>query len=255
MKSLSVSIAALNAEDTIEECLKSASFADEIILVLDSRTQDKTEELARKYTQNIFRKEWQGYAKTKNYAISKAKSDIILLLDSDELISHKLKEEIMSLLKSDAIADGYLIPEITYFLGKPIKHCNWHPAYHLRMFKNGKGKHSDKAVHEKIVVNGRVDKLKNSIIHYSHPDYKTAVWKLNEYSSLEVLSKIKSGEIKKVRIYQFITKPLLNFGKNYIWHKGFLDGVAGLILCIHLAIYEFFILVKSYEYLKSKESK
>jgi len=256
MKTLSIIIVAKDAKDTIEKCLTSASFANEIIVVIDTRSKDQTEEMAKKFTSKIYKKEWQGYGETKNYAASKATGDMIFILDADEVISSKLQDEIKVILKKEGTADGFFVPEVTYFLDKPIKHCNWYPAYHIRFFKNGKGKYNNKSVHEELVLNGKVEKLENDIMHFSHPDYKTAILKLNEYSSLEVQNKIKSGKIKKIRFYQFLTKPFFNFGKNYIWHKGFLDGAAGLILCIHLAIYEFFILVKTNEYLNAnKEDK
>jgi len=115
LQKISVIIISKNEEENIEDCLKSVSWADEIILV-DSGSEDKTLEIAKNFNAKIFHKDWQGFANQKRYALSLVMNEIVLSLDADERISEELKNEILNLDFSKA--DGFLIPRRNYFLNK-----------------------------------------------------------------------------------------------------------------------------------------
>ena len=192
--SLSVVISVFNGEKYIEDCLKSVSFASEIIVVNNSST-DKTVEVARKYTKNIFTKPNNTMLNiNKNFGFSKATGRWILCLDADEEITSDLREEINGVIKnSSSDIDGYWIPRKNIIFGKWIKHTGWYPDHQMRLFKNGKGKFEEKHVHEMIKVNGKTAYLKNFMLHHSSESISQFMQKMNVYTSNEAEQLIKNG--------------------------------------------------------------
>src|SRR3989344_5565695 len=161
---LSGIVSVFNGENEIEDCLKSLSFADEIIVVNNSST-DKTEDIARKYTNKIFiRPNNPMLNVNKNFGFTKAKGEWILNLDADERVSPELQKEIKSEILNPRLpkpgtggqakpeTNGYWIPRKNIIFGKWIEHTGWYPDHQLRLFKNGKGKFEERHVHEMIKV-------------------------------------------------------------------------------------------------------
>src|ERR1035437_5808393 len=169
MSKLSVVISAFNEENKIEACLKSIGFADEIIVVNNSST-DKTEEIAGKYTKNIYKQknDPSSIDIQKNFGFSKATGDWILSLDADEEVSKELAGEIKTLIKNNVKESGFWIPRKNFTFGKWIEHTGWYPDHQLRLFRKGKGRFLDKHVHEKIKIEGEVGYLKNHILHQNY---------------------------------------------------------------------------------------
>ena len=141
---ISVIIITSNEEINIEDCLHSVEWSDEIIVV-DSQSQDKTVEIAKKFTTKVFIKKWEGYSAQKKYALSLAENEWVLSLDADERITPELRDEIKLSIKKDF--DGYKIPRENYFLGKHITGCGWNEDYQLRLFKKSKTGLTDSLVH------------------------------------------------------------------------------------------------------------
>lgn len=225
MEKISVIIITKNEESSIRECLKSVSWVDEII-VIDAESTDKTVELAKNYTGKIFIKEWEGFAKQKSYALAQAKNEWVLSIDADERISSSLKEEIQMLDFSSA--DGYLIQREDYFLKKHITTCGWNRDYQLRLFKKSKTHLTDRLVHEGFVVDGKVNHLKNHLIHYTFTSIEKTIIKINNYSTLQAIEKYKSS--KKVSGWTITAHGVSSFFKSFFSLKGFKDGVHGLII-------------------------
>ncbi|MEN3038680.1 MAG: glycosyltransferase family 2 protein [Candidatus Kryptonium sp.] len=230
-KTLSVVIITGNEEKNIADCLESVKWADEIIIV-DSESKDKTVEIARKYTDKIFVKKWEGYAIQKQFAIEKATGDWILSLDADERVTQELRAEIEKTLENETEYDGFYIPRKNFFLDKWIKSCGWYPDYQLRLFRRGKGSVALRRVHEKFVVNGKTGYLKGSLIHLTHIDLFETFDKINRYSSLSAEEKLG----KKVRWYHIIFIPFFAFLGHFILKRGFLDGIYGLMVSLNHAM-------------------
>lgn len=185
MSKLSVAIITYNEESIIRQTLESVKWADEIIVV-DSGSTDRTVSICKEYTDKVFHQDWLGYAKQKNLAIDMSTGDWILSLDADEPIEPALAEEIRSIIsKSDAF-DGYKIPRKTIFLGKWVRHGGWYPDLNLRLFRKGKGRFVERAVHESLHVDGVIGRTRHAIIHYAYPSIESYLTKLNKYSTLAV---------------------------------------------------------------------
>lgn len=225
---ISALVIAKNEEKNVEDCLKSVSWCDEIILV-DSKSTDRTVDIAKKYTDKIIVHEWQGYAFARELSLENALGNWIISLDADERVSPELKNEIHQLLNQENLKNGYFIPRRNYFLDKVIKTCFWYPDYQMRLFKKESASVSQREVHEGFIVQGEHGKLKNDLIHFTHQDLYSTFEKINKYSTLEITEFINA---KPVRKRDLIIHPVAAFLNHFISRKGYKDGMHGMMVSI-----------------------
>ena len=226
--SLSVVIITKNEEDFIGEAVKSAQFANEVI-VLDSYSDDRTCEIAKKFGAKVFQKEWQGFGLQKNLAVSLASNDWVFVLDSDERITPQLKNEIISTLKAP-LFDGYKIARLNCFFGKNIKTCGLYPDYSIRLFSRLKGKFEDVPVHESVQIIGDVSILKNHMNHLAYDNVEEFIEKQKKYAKLST---------KEKSLVRSFIAPCWTFINLYIFKLGFLDGRHGFLISKIYAQYTF----------------
>jgi glycosyltransferase involved in cell wall biosynthesis len=246
---LSVVIAVKNEEKNIRDCLEGVKWADEIVIV-DDVSSDKTVEISRGYTQNIFFDDSHGnFHKNKNLGLDKALGDWILSLDADERVTVELAAEIRDAIIKDG-KKGYYILRKNYFLGKWIKGCGWWPDNIIRLFKKGAAEwpleiHAVPAIKDENAVGY----LKNPLIHYSYRSLNQYFEKFNRYTSRIAQEEFDKG----VRIgggnffMYFLMKPLFNFFRKYILRKGFRDGFRGLFISCSSALVIFTTYAKLWE--------
>lgn len=242
MEKISVIIITKNEEENIEDCLNSIKWADEVIVV-DSGSKDKTIEIAKNFTDKIFEKRWEGFSIQKSYALSLASNEMVLNLDADERVSEKLKEEIENLNFS---YDGYFIPRENYFLNKKITTCGWEKDFQLRLFKKSKTKVTEKLIHEGFVVDGKIDYLKNPIVHFTFTSIEKNFSKINNYSTLQALEVYRNK--RKVTSGTVISHGLSAFLRYYFSLKGYKDGIYGLMISIFNSITTLLTYMKIWEY-------
>lgn len=230
MQKLSVIVSTYNEEKNIEECLESVKWADEII-VIDSKSKDKTAEIAKKYTDKIFVTEIKSFSGKKNFGIDKASGEWIFWIDADERIPDALKDEILQTISgSGNEISVYEVNRKSFFINKFIKHCGWYPDYGIRLFKKDAGiKFTEVRVHEKIAYNGKLKKFRNEIIHYTDLTFEHYFLKLNSYTTSSALDLHEKG--KKSSILDIFFRPVFTFIKMYFLKLGLLDGYTGLVLC------------------------
>ena len=232
MNRLSIVIITYNSEKYLKEVLESASFADEV-LILDSGSSDKTKEIAKNFNARVEYQKWLGFGKQKQKAVDLAKNRWIFVLDSDEVITKELQNEIKEVLKAP-IYDAYEVPRLNYFFKKPIKHGGLYPDKTIRLFDKKKARFSEDEVHEKVIVNGKIGELKSFMKHYAYENIEEFINKQNRYSSLGA---------KKNRL-KAIFNPLWTFFKMYILKLGFLDGWEGFIIARLYSEYTFWKYIK-----------
>lgn len=258
--SLSIVISAYNEEKKIEDCLKSAIFADEIIFV-DNTSSDKTVEIAKKYTSKIFvRQNNLMLNVNKNFGFGKAKGDWILSLDADERVSPELAKEVqdeignLKLEIGNSGIAGYWIPRKNIIFGKWIKHTGWYPDYQLRLFKNSKGRFAEKHVHEMIEIEGETKRLTNPMIHYNYDNVSQFLHKLSViYGPNEAENLIKKGI--KVAAKDAIIFPTQEFLKRFFAQDGYKDGLHGLTLSLFMAFYHFVVFAMIWEKQKFQDEE
>ena len=245
---LSVTMITLNEEANIRRTLESVKWADEII-VLDSGSSDRTVSICREFTEKVYHQDWLGFSGQKNAAIDLATGEWILSLDADEPVDKELAAEIREIIASPGANDGYQVPRKTFFLGKWVRHGGWYPDYNLRLFRRGKGRFEERAVHESIKVQGTIGRTVNAVEHYAFPDLASYMSSINKYSSLAVTEMSQQGiSIFKAGWINILLRPLFTFVFKYIFRLGFLDGKHGLVLNIFHAYYVFAKYAKAWEH-------
>jgi glycosyltransferase involved in cell wall biosynthesis len=250
---ITVIIPTFNEENNIRDCLESVKWADEIFVV-DSFSEDKTLEIAKKYTEKIVQHEYVNSATQKNWAIPQASYPWVLIVDSDERVTSGLRDEIFKILEKDGDGyNGFYIYRINHFLGKRINHCGWDRDDVLRLFKRDKGRYQDREVHADIILEGKSRHLKNKFLHFTFTSFDQYLKKMNRYASLAAGDRGK--KCKKVKWYHLTLRPAFRFFKQYILRKGVFDGMEGLILC-SLASYSVFLkYARLYERRKKEKEK
>lgn len=246
MSTVSTVIITKDEEANIKKCLNSVRWADEIIVV-DTGSTDRTLQIAADSGARVYEIDWQGFGPSKRFGVSKASGEWILSVDADEEVTGALAAEIMKIISTDDGCSGYLIPRRTNFLGCWISHSRWYPDRVLRLFRKNKGDYSASLVHERVIIDGPVSRLKNPILHNSYPDIETCMRKFAHYSSLGAEELYKKG--KKYRFSAMIFKPLAAICRHYITGAGFLDGVEGFLI----ASYTAFGVIAKYSRLRSLE--
>lgn len=225
--SISVIVITKNEERHIGECLRCVvSWVDEII-VIDGMSVDMTVSIAKKYTSKIISKEFNSFAEKRNYALSLAVNEWVLFLDADERISVSLAEEIKKIIISKNVIDGYFIPFKHYFLGKWLRYGGWYPSYLPRLARREKCSFKN-VVHELLIINGKIGRLKNPVLHYSDETLAQRIHKTNLYTSLQAKEQVDNEKFIFL-VFKLCAFPYARFIKMYFLKLGFLDGMHGLI--------------------------
>ena len=225
---LSIVIITKNEEKFIFDALKSAVFADEV-LILDSGSEDQTCNIAKEIGARVEQQAWLGFGAQKNKAVELADNDWVFVLDADERITPELRDEIISTLKNPQF-NGYRIARLNNFFGKNIRHCGLYPDYSIRLFNRQKGKFNDVPVHESVQIQGNTDKLKNHMLHLAFDTVEEFSNKQKKYAEL--------SQKDKNLIKAFIS-PIWTFLKIYIIRLGFVEGWRGFIIAKVYAQYTF----------------
>ena len=236
MPRLSVIVIALNQEANIGECLASVSFADEIVVV-DTGSTDRTVELARAYTDRVIEAPWQGFGRTKNFALDQARGDWVFSLDTDERVPPSLQEEILAVVEAGGPLNGYRVARKNYFCGRWIRHLGWYPDYTLRLFRRGRGRFRDREVHEEVVVDGPVGDLPTPLTHYSYRSVSEYVARMDRYARLAAQEMAKAG--RRPFPGELFFRPFFSFFHLYFIRRGFLEGTPGYTLAVLMSMYKF----------------
>lgn len=225
---LSVVIISHNEEKFIADAVKSALFADEV-LVLDSGSTDDTCTIAKKLGARVLHQDWLGFGMQKNKATELAKNDWVFVLDSDERITLELQSEILSTL-NNPMTDGYYVARLNNFFGKSIRYCGLYPDYSIRFFNRKKGKFNDVTVHESVQMSGDTGKLKNHMLHLAFDTVEEFYNKQKKYAALSQ---------KKRNLIKAFISPIWTFVKIYIFRLGFFEGWHGFVIAKVYAQYTF----------------
>ena len=238
---ISVCILTKNSEKTIDKTLDSCKNFAEVIL-LDTGSDDLTLSIAKKYPNvKVFEKLFSGFGELRNHLASLASNDWILALDSDEVLSPELVQEIFSLsLDSDT---AYTIPRKNFLNQKWIRGCGWSPDRVKRLYHRKKTKFSLAKVHESLEEK-KTTPLQNPLLHTPYRSTDEFLAKMQHYSSLfaEQYKGKKMSSFKKALGHAFFA-----FFKSFILKHGLFDGKEGFIISLYNANTTF------YKYLKLSE--
>lgn len=226
--SVSVILITKNEAANIRDCLQSVSWADEIIVV-DSGSSDGTPQIAKEMGALVYAHDWPGFGPQKNRALAYASKDWVFSIDADERVTPEQRAELERAMQGDG-ADGYFCPRLSQFCGTFIRHSGWYPDYVLRLFKRGKGRFSDSLVHESIVLDGRSERLKIPLLHYSYLTMDDVERKVEHYSNAAAQQMYQAG--KRAGWMRAALSGGWAFIRTYIVRLGVLDGGAGFQIAL-----------------------
>jgi glycosyltransferase involved in cell wall biosynthesis len=218
-----------DAGASLAECLNSARFASQIIVV-DSGSRDDTAQIAKSCGARVIEQAWLGFGPQKNFAVAQAANDWVLCLDADEFVSAELALAIRSALQR-AQFKAYEMPRRNRFLGRWLAHGEGYPDWNLRLFDRRHARWSDDPVHEHVLADGKVGKLGGDLMHTSGESLEAYLAKQNRYTTLQAEALFARGE--RFSAARLILSPIVRFVRFYLFRAGFLDGIAGLV---HISI-------------------
>jgi glycosyltransferase involved in cell wall biosynthesis len=275
---VSVLILTLNEEINLPECLESVSWCDDVV-VFDSFSSDRTEEIARCWGARFIQREFDNYSSHRNWALSNIEfhNEWVFSLDADERFTNRLAEEIHDRLNSGESQEycAYKLRYKNMFQGRWLRHATLYPTWLIRLFRPERVRYENRSVNAHPVVDGQIGKLKAHFHHYSFTK-GFAHWfhKHNRYSSmeaLECLKELEEGSIVwkglissdgtrrrralKQLSFRLPARPWLKFFYMYVLKRGFLDGMPGLTYCTLQAIYEYMIVLKMRELRRREDDK
>ena len=227
-----------NEEANIQDCLRSAQWANELIVV-DAESQDRTVELARACGAQVSMRPWPGFGLQKNFGMARASSDWILILDADERVTEELRREITDCLKgwTSGAPVAYRIPRRNFFYGAWVQRGGVYPDYQVRLFRRGMARYNDVAVHENLLVDGEIGTLAGHIDHFTERRIQDHFKKFGLYTTLAAQEKAKT--VQTVGWTDLVFRPLVVWVKTYGLKQGCRDGVRGLIVCVFASMYTF----------------
>jgi glycosyltransferase involved in cell wall biosynthesis len=227
---ISVVIITYNEEDRLEAALSSVEEIASEIIIVDSYSTDDTIKIAKEYTDRVYQRKWTNFSDQKNFANSKASYPWILSLDADEKLSPELKDEIKALMQSEHDYTGFSVPRMVFYLGRWIRHSGWYPDRKIRLFRKDQAHWEGEYVHESLVIEGNIKKLKGFLYHFTYRNIHDHLDRINLFSDLGA-RKIYAQN-KKSHWYHFVFIPFFRFMKTYFWKLGFLDGFAGFVIAV-----------------------
>lgn len=226
MTPISAVIITLNEADNIGRCLKSlAGLVDEVVVV-DSLSTDKTEEICTAHGARFLQRKWAGYAPTKNWANQQATHQYILSIDADEEVDSELKETILNAAKS-GLSGAYELQRKTNYCGHWVKHCGWYPDRKIRIFDKSDAKWTGDFVHEELELAPEVavQTLNGHLLHYSYHHLSDHRDRAKKYAKLHAQKMAANN--RNSSIFKATASAVWKFFQVYFIRLGFLDGIAG----------------------------
>jgi len=238
---LTAIILAKNEEKNIERCLKSLSFCDEIV-VIDDKSTDDTVKIVKKLKIRVLNHELVDYASQRNWAISQIKTNWLLFVDADEVVTKELGAGILELVKKND-ANGYLVHRVDYMWNHKFKYGDVGNVWLLRLARRGAGQWLGE-VHERWEIDGRIEKLVGELSHHPHQTVVEFLRHINNYSTLKANEFYKTG--RRTNIFEMVFGPIWRFVYLFICRFGFLDGTAGFVHAMLMSFYVFLVAGKLY---------
>ena len=273
---ISVLVPAKNEGANLRACLESCRFADEVVVV-DSASTDATPRIAAEFGARVVDFAWNGrLPKKKNWALATVpwRHEWVFILDADERITPELADELRQVVAAPD-CDGYYVNRRFWFLDGWLMHCGYYPSWNLRFFRHRLGRYEqlpdvgdtrsgDNEVHEHVLIEGRVGRLRHEMEHHAFPTIDVWVEKHNRYSNWEARllasedastaaanAAIDPALARRRRLKRFASRlpfrPTLRFLYHYVLRAGFLDGYRGFVFCRLMGIYEFLSVAKARE--------
>src|ERR1700676_5148856 len=227
MNRISACLITLNEEEHLPPALASLKeIADEIVVV-DSGSTDRTEEIARAHGAAWFERSGTSYACQKNYAAECAGNDWVLSMDADEELSSPLQTSLLSWKKREPEYCVYETARKTWYLGAWISHSGWYPDFQRRLYRRDEAEFSG-MVHESLRSSGKIGRLSGDLLHYTVRSFNEHEAKVERYTTLAAQQMFAEGQ-RKWKGAMWVA-PLWGGFQNFVLRGGFIDGYRGALI-------------------------
>jgi glycosyltransferase involved in cell wall biosynthesis len=248
---LSVCLLARDEEAELERCLAALAWADELVVVVDSRSRDGTEAVARRLAHRVETRLYQGDVEQKRYCTGLAKHDWVLIVDPDEVVPSPLRSSLEAALQSvdgreeSTLPVAYRLNRVTFHLGRWIHHGDFFPDWKLRLFRRSRARFVGSDPHGRVEVDGAVASLSGELEHYSYRDLADQVDRIQFFSEQAAQALAAAG--KPARLRDLVLRPPARFLRAYVLKQGFRDGLPGFVIACASAFYVFLKYAKHWE--------
>ena len=245
---LAAVVLTFNEERNIRECLDCLHFAD-LVLVLDSFSDDDTPALAREAGARVQQRRFVDYADQRNHALEllRGSADHVLFVDADERVSAELALEIRTATRHPAKVVGWRIPRHNIIFGRLTRGAGWFPDFQTRLLRPDSARYDpERPVHELVLLDGEQGTLKQPLLHYNYDTLRQFRLKQRDYSERAAQMRFAQGERPSLRV--LLLQPLHHFRWRFFTLCGYREGWHGLRLCALMAWYEFRMLLRLREF-------
>jgi len=247
---VSVCVLACNEEDVLGRCLASiAEWADEIVVVVDAKSTDASEAIARRIAHRVEIRPYSGDVDQKSHCVGLAKNDWVFVIDPDEVVTPGLltsmDEALAAVLDGVEGPVGFRVNRATYHLGRWIRHGDFYPDWKLRLFRRSRARWVGRDPHGRIEVDGAVEDLVGDLEHYSYRDLSDQIARIQFFSDQAAAALIEARV--PFRITNLVARPPARFLRVYLLRQGFRDGLPGFVIAVASAFYVFLKYAKHWE--------
>ncbi len=247
---VSVCLLACDEERELERALASVAWADEIVVVVDAKSRDGSESVARRLATRVERRAYAGDVDQKRHAVSLARHDWVFVLDPDEVVTQALAGAVRAALeRGDGGPDAYRINRATHHLGRWIRHGDFYPDWKLRLFRRSRARFVGRDPHGRVEVEGSVERLPGHLHHFSYRDLADQIARIQFFSGQAAEALVREG--RRFRIRDLVLRPPARWLRCYVQRRGFLDGVPGFVIAGASAFYVFLKYAKLWEATRS----
>jgi (heptosyl)LPS beta-1,4-glucosyltransferase len=217
-------IAAHNEGDQIAACVRSVSWADEILVVENDSTDDTVEQ-ARGAGAAVFSHPFRTIGAQRNAAIAKARHPWIFVLDADERGTPALGNEVARRVRENA--DAWRVRRRNWFLGREIRYSGWDRDRPVRLFRSSL-RYDERPVHEHVITTSEPGTLDESMLHQPYANLGEYFEKLGRYSRDWAEQNHAKG--RRASIFTLLVRPQARFISTLVLRRGFLDGWQGVVI-------------------------
>ena len=216
-----------NEEDRLQASLRPLRGHAERILVLDSGSEDRTMEIATELGAEVSFRAWEGYVSARRHILAQAQTPWVLMIDADEVLDSGFWDELGRLGFPDVSADGYQVRRRTVYLGRTLRFAG-QPDWKTLLFRRERAYFEDRAVHEAVRIEGRIERLDSEILHYSYRSQEEYQERMQRYERLAAEDLHRQG--KRASLFDLWLRPLWRWFTQMFVRGAFLDGKLGWMI-------------------------
>jgi (heptosyl)LPS beta-1,4-glucosyltransferase len=235
--SITAAVIARDEEKLIQDCLGSLGWADEVLVLVDAATRDRTREIARASGARVAERAFDGFAAQRDAALRLARGEWVLFVDADERVPPALRNEVCARVAAPGGCVGFWIPRHNVLMGRVVRHAGWWPDYQLRLLQRGHASYDPRrVVHEVPLLDGPAGYLSEPLVHFNYRHLAEFLDKQERYARLEAGRWLATYR-RRPRLRSVLGQPLREFWRRYVSLEGYREGGLGLVVCLVLAWY------------------